>query len=198
MGKRKYNDDFIIFRIDDCYPGEQIDIHDDAMIKEVARMGWNTNLDHHKNVKLGYIVYNWEIVRKFKIINHARIMLPPDEKHKKVRNRESVFIDFINDPKDRWIHRWIKYDKLTYQNPVHYGDENFLLDCRINLFKYYSQELPQIVTNLKTYYSKKVRRAVGRVKPKKTVQPVRLKKTTKASRTPRSKMPTRKQNTRVK
>ena len=78
MGKRKYNDDFIIFRIDDCYPGEQIDIHDDAMIKEVARMGWNTNLDHHKNVKLGYIVYNWEIVRKFNSI-YGEVLKEPKE-----------------------------------------------------------------------------------------------------------------------
>lgn len=190
----KFDADIVFFRIDDCYLNEPVDIYDDDKVKEIARMGWRASLGRHPRVKHGYVVYDCEVIRKFKLINYAPIMLPPDKKHKEARERESMFIEFVNDPTDKWLHTLIKFDKQTYINPILYDYDNWLRRRRHDhaLFEYYG-ELKRNFKRLNSYFNNR-RLGISKVKrdSKKTASSSRIIKTERDPRTPMSKRPTRK------
>ena len=169
--KKKYNDDFIIFRIDECYPKQKIDIKDDKMIKDVARQGWTINLARHPKVKGGYVVYNCKIIKKFRIIWHIPTRIRP--KIGRWKTHESLVIEFVNN--DEWVNQLIAFNKHTYKNPVRYGDLSLLEDYKKemkNTYKY----LKKSVWQLDKYY----------------MSPQMHKRKVKYPRVPMSKRPTRK------
>lgn len=191
---KKFNADIVFFRIDDCYLNKPVDIYDDDTVKEIARMGWRANLGRHPKVKYGYVVYDCEVIRKFKLINYAPIMLPPDKKHKKVRERESMFIEFVNDPNDKWLHTLINFDKQTYINPIFYDYDNwFRRNHRDHVLFQYYRELKYNFKRLESYFNNR-RLGISTVKrnSKKISSSPKTVKRVKAPRVPSSKRPTRK------
>ena len=153
MTKKKDDkkEEFLLLRIDDSYSKGPFNKKIDSLVKKKASEGWQMNLDYHPNVKFGYVIYRSEIIRKFEILGHTQDHKIPEHGKNKM-TYEKLDIKFIDDPKDTWIHRLIKYDKNTYQNPVRYADYKILRKYEIDLMNYY-RKINREITMLEEYYN---------------------------------------------
>lgn len=149
--KNNKKEEFLLLRIDDSYNKGPFSKEIDSLVKKKAKEGWQMNLDYHPNVKFGYVVYRAEIIRKFKILGHTQDHHVP-KNGKNNMTYEELDIKFIDDPKDTWIHRLIKYDKNTYKNPIRYADYKILLRYEIDLMNYY-RDIKREVSWLEDYYN---------------------------------------------